>query len=153
MIASDQFKKSSRGLVPTARNAARGLNTAICAKFPEAAKIDLKAWDQYLTVGFVWVALSGLLTKEIPKSAIEEIKTVIGDSLTRAFPEGVKALNHCTLFMNQTTGSDKNIQVDDALGYWIVWNLLGRDDFAEDEDKIARILGSIAVKEFASFWL
>ena len=152
MAASDQLTRSSRGLVPAARNAAKGLNAAICAKFPEAAKIDIAAWDQYLTVGFVWAALSALRAKETPATAIEEVKTIVADSLSRAFPEGVKALDHCTLFMSQTTGGDEKIGVDDALGYWIVWNLLGRDDFTEDEDKIVRILGNIAIKEFASFW-
>jgi hypothetical protein len=152
MKANDHLIKSSRGLVPTARNTAKALNTPICAKFPEAASFDMKAWDLFLTVGFVWAALSALETANVPKTEIEEIRGIVGESLARIFPKGLQALDHCTLFMNQTMGSNAQLQVNDALGYWIVWNLLGRNDFTDDESNFVRVLGDIAMKEFATFW-
>ena len=152
MNNGDRMKEAGQDLVFVANSTAVSLNVPFIDRFPFVAEIDLERWDFFITIACVWVALSNLHYIDICTNEEAEIRDVVMNALKEQYPDGEGAIYDCTKFMERSLSGDEEIQPDDVLGCWIVWNLYGRKELDEDEEKLIRILGGLAFKTFGSWW-
>lgn len=129
--------------------------------FPCLRSVDPKRWDKVLTVAGIFVAVSRL--NQEPDTAPERssLLDIVTKETVRWDSRAVEAVDNCRNFVDRTYdalsqdpdyAADPKFLFSDALGGWIVWNLLDHAPSNEEERRMARVLGSTVVHEFYSWW-
>jgi len=84
---------------------------------------------------------------------------VVARSLADWSPQnGIRGFEDCKAMFERNFDAltrsqhEPRFVASDALGMWIVWNLLERAPAAEEERKLVRVVGAAVVHHFFSWW-
>lgn len=148
-------------LVGAAHILATELYTAVAEGVETVREVDAEQWDFVLTVAGVFVAASRLNQLGISEDRNKRLMTVVAGGLSHLKPDGIAGFEDCKMFFErayqgfttlETYKMDPRFLSADALGAWMVWNLVGHAPKGEDESKLVRILGATVTDGFYDWW-
>jgi hypothetical protein len=154
----DPLLKKAGDLVQAAQINAVGMFTALLERFPILRQLDTKHWDFILTVAGVFMAASRLNNLRLGDAREEMLMEVVAERLNQWKPDGVRGFEDCKgLFEREfdrlaAAGHDPRFLASDAVGTWIVWNVLGRPPQSDEESMLVRATGTMTTHAFFYWW-
>jgi hypothetical protein len=134
--------------------------TPMLNQFPLLRHVKPEQWDVVITIAGVFIAATRLRSLKIDDAREEELMDIVASGLIQRNPNyGVRGFEDCKAMFERTfdglskAGHEPQFIASDALGIWVVWNLLERspgDD--EEERKLVRTIGTAIVHAFFSWW-
>jgi hypothetical protein len=126
---------------------------------PLLKTVKPESWDFFVTVAGVFIAASRLQNSQLSANRKQELMDAVARGLADWSPEnGIRGFEDCKAAFERNFDSLTRSQheprfiASDALGMWVVWNLLGRAPAAEEERKLARAVGTAVVHNFFTWW-
>jgi hypothetical protein len=126
---------------------------------PLLKKVNLEQWDFVLTIAGVFTAATRLQKLKLRDDRKQELMDVVAYDLAHWSPKnGIRGFEDCKTMFERNFDALTSIQheprfiASDAIGMWIVWNLLQRPPEAEEERKLVRAVGVSVVHAFFSWW-
>ncbi len=145
------FEKRAKDLVMAARAAAIPLYSLVGERFNSIWELDEKAWDFFVTVTYVYCALT-VLFPTVDAEKYELLHGIVTTELNNWDHNGKRALEDCVNFVDRTIqGMNHEFALAEVLGTWVLWNLYGRAPSYE-EGKPAREIGGVAITSMGSWW-
>ena len=169
MISSFFFSKRRKELTkkagllfPSVTLVSKTLFFNLKEKFSVLQTIEEKEWDFYFRVGAIWAATIGL-------QRLETVNSRTKSSLSKIYGQTIKDWNNnwnlafedCGKFFYKTIEKTENIseyelnptfRISDAIGSWIVWNLLNHRPASQEELNLIRPIGLLTTEEFIIWW-
>ena len=156
------LEKRARTLISHASAAALGLHQSLGERFPVADGLSVLDWDFFVTVASVFVALTQLNQEPLPQECMDSLLDVVTHNAATWKPDSIAAFEDCKAFYENALDSmeaegsflseTQRFQSADAIGAWIVANLLGRLPGSKEEVALIRPLGTLVVHNFSSWW-
>lgn len=88
----------------------------------------------------------------------EKLMEIVAQRLCEWKPDGIRGFEDCKgLFEKEfdrlnAAGHDPRFLASDAVGKWIVWNVLGRPPETDEECMLVRSAGALATHAFFGWW-
>jgi hypothetical protein len=131
----------------------------LLTQYPLLRAVSLEQWNFVITIAGVFIAVLRLRSLHIGDNRQIAVMNVVERSLERWYPNnGIRGFEDCKNMFEQNfdmlekLGHEPPFIAHDSLGWWIVWNILGRSPGTDDERSLARVVGGSAVHEFFSWW-
>ena len=128
-------------------------------KFSFLREVDVKQWDFILTIAGVFIAVTRLVDLGLRGNRQRKLMRKVGAKLTQWDPtNGRRAFEDCASFYERTfdeltsLGDEPRFVGSDALGSWVVWNVLGRPPQSEKEHQLVRVVGGMVMHKFFNWW-
>ena len=158
LLDEDPLEGRLTALLPAARAFAITSLNPVDAEFQIAQRTndELPSWDFFVTVGGVAVAVSRLFDR-VSARRFAQLLPRIREDLDAWDEQGSTALEDCRAFIarslvgNPVHGQPGHVEMTDALGMWILWNLYGRCP-SNAESAPARTIGKMLQATFAGWW-
>jgi hypothetical protein len=160
-VKPDPLLRKAEGLVDAANVLGVSSYTQFADELQIIYKIDTEQWDWVFTIAGVFMAATRLSNIDLESSRQEKILEVVAQKLTAWKPDGFAGFEDCKAFFERTYDRlaitdeyrrDPRFLSSDAIGAWMVWNLLGHSPESEDERKLNRLVG-ISVTHTFFDWL
>lgn len=154
----DPLLEQARGLVQAAHINAVGMFTPLLDRFPSLREVDTEQWDFVLTVAGVFMAASRLNNLKLGDAREERLMEVVAGDLNRWKADGIRGFEDCKgLFEREfdrltAAGHESQFIAADAVGIWIVWNILGRAPETDQECELVRTTGTLVTYAFFTWW-
>ena len=155
----DGLRESAERLVPSASVNAAAMFVPMLDQHPLLKKVNPEQWDFLLTVAGVFMAATRLQKAQLGDDRKQELMDVVARGLAHWSPKnGIRGFEDCKAMFKGNFDALTSIQheprfiASDAIGMWIVWNLLQRPPEAEEARKLARAAGASVVHTFFSWW-
>jgi hypothetical protein len=156
-------------LVQAAKTNAVPMLIPLLDRFPILRQVDTEHWDFVLTVAGVSMAATRLNYLRLGDAREKKLVEVVTEHLNEWNADGIRGFEDCkglfeTQFDSRKFAGDElwqrlvraeqvsRFSVSDALGTWIVWNLLGRAPKTEEECRLVRETGILATHPFSNWW-
>ena len=158
---NDGLRAQAENLVAAAQIQATAAYTSVGERFDLVYSIATDRWDAVLTVAAVFIAATRANQIGLPEARVDSLMEIVARNLNAWRPEGIAAFEDCKAFFDRTVDAlekDPAYQHrpgligSDALGGWIVWNLVGHAPESEQERGLVRALGIFATHSFFSWW-
>ena len=156
------LEKRAQTLISYASASALGLHQSLGERFPVVDKLNILDWDLFVTVASVFVASTQLNQEPLPHECIDSLLAVVTHNAATWKPDSIAAFEDCKAFYENALDSmdaegalsseAQRFQSADAIGAWIVANLLGRLPGSKKEVALIRPLGTLVVHNFSSWW-
>ena len=152
----DPLQEQATRLVGSAKLQATTSLTALLDEYPVLKQVDPTQWDFFVTVGAVFIAISRL-ANFVPEERTNRLTETVAENLDQWSKYGLGAFEDCKAFFERThdglsqDGTDPTFIASDALGSWIVWNVLERRPELEDM-KLAHVIGAMTIHTFYNWW-
>jgi hypothetical protein len=154
----DPLHKLAATLVPAASINATSMFVPLLDKFPFLREVDVEHWDFILTVAGIFMAASRLNNLRLGDAREESLMETVAESLSQWNPDGIRGFEVCKgLFESEydrltAAGHEQRFIASDAVGKWIVWNVLGRAPETQDECMLVRATGTMVTHGFFDWW-
>jgi len=154
----DPLTKQAENLVPVARISATSMFMPLLEKFPFLKEANDEHWDFIVTTAAVFMAASRLNDLRIGDAREEKLMEIVAESLENWNPGGIRAFEDCRgLYEREydrlaAAGHEPRFLASDAVGKWIVWNVLGRAPKSYDEAMLVRTAGAMVTHTFFDWW-
>ena len=131
---------------------------AISNEFPSLREVDAKHFDFVLTVAGVFIASSRLNSLKLNNVREEILMEIVAESLIEWDASGIGGFEDCkNLFEKEydrltVAKHEPRFIASDAVGKWIVWNVLQRTPETQDECKLIRYSGAMITHAFFDWW-
>jgi hypothetical protein len=132
---------------------------SLLKKFSFLREVDVKQWDFTLTIAGVFIAVTRLRELRLREKRQRKLMRKVGAKLIQwDSTNGRRAFEDCASFyeraFNELTslGDDPRLVRSDALGSWIVWNVLRRPPQSQEEHQLVRIVGGMVTHTFFNWW-
>lgn len=158
---NDGFQAQAENLVTAAHAFATAAYTSVGDDFDIVYSIPTDRWDSVLTVAGVFIATARANQIGLPSAQFDSLMEIVARDLSSLRPEGIAAFRDCKAFFDRTVdGLEKAPSyqkqpehiVSDALGSWMVWNLVEHAPGSEQERGLVRALGTLITLSFFD-WL
>jgi hypothetical protein len=132
--------------------------TPLLDKFSDLRQVDVEDWDFFLTVAGVFMAATRLHNLQLGNDREERLMEIVADRLDKWNQYGIRAFEDCKEFFENeynrlcTAGHEQRFVASDAVGMWIVWNVLKRPPQTDEECMLARATGIMIVHAFFDWW-
>jgi len=154
----DSLQKQADTLVSAAAIKATSVFVPLLDKFPFLGKADVEHWDFIVTIAGVFMGASRLTNLRVGDAREERLMETVAEHLVEKYQDGIRAFEDCKgLYESEydrlaAVGHDPNFLASDAIGKWIVWNVLGRTPESHDECSLVRIIGGMVTYAFFDWW-
>ena len=154
----DPLQKQAECLVPAASINATSMLVPMLDRFPFLREADVEHWDFTMTVAGVFMGASMLSSMRISDAREEGLMETVAEYLVNWNPDGIRGFEDCKrLYETEydrlaATGHDPRFLASDAIGKWIVWNVLGRAPQSDDECMLVRTTGTMVTHAFFDWW-
>lgn len=156
---TDTLRECAERLVPSANMHASSLFVPMLDQFPLLRNVKPDQWDFVVTIASVVIAATSLRNLKKDDTQEEEVMDIVARGLTGWDQQnGLRGFEDCKAMFERTFDGLTNAHADprfiasDALGWWIVWNLLGREPKGDEELRLVRTIGGATVHTFFSWW-
>ncbi len=145
-------------LVQGAHINAIGMFTPLLERFPILQRVNTEQWDFVLTVAGVFMASSRLNNLKLGDSREERLMETVADRLNRWKPDGIRGFEDCKGLFEQefdrltAAGHESRFVAADAVGIWIVLNVLGCSPQTDEELQLVRATGTLVTYAFFDWW-
>jgi len=150
--------EKSENLVEVAKINAINMIIPLRNDFSILEQVDDNYWDFILTVAGVFMAATRLNNLCLGNVLEEKLMDVVAERLDQWNPNGVRGFDDCKkLFESEfdrltKAGHDPRFVASDAIGKWIVGNVLGRLPQTYKEFKLVRLTGVMVIHAFFDWW-
>ena len=154
----DPLLERAGDLVQAAQINAVGMFTPLLERFPILRQVDTERWDFILTVASVFMAASRLNNLRLGDTREEKLMEVVAERLNQWKPDAIRGFEDCKgLFEREVdrlaaAGHEPRFVASDAVGKWIVWNVLGRPPQTDEECMLVRATAAMATHAFFDWW-
>lgn len=154
----DPLHKQAENLVAAAQINATTMFVPLLDKFPFLREANVEHWDFIVTVAGVFMAASRLTGLRVGEDREEKLMETVAERLEEWSPDGVRAFEDCkglyeTEYNRLAAAShEPRFLASDAVGKWIVWNVLGRAPSGRDECMLVRTAGGLVTHAFFDWW-
>jgi hypothetical protein len=155
----DPLRERAGRLVTSANVNAVGMFMPMLDQHPLLKEVNPEQWNFLLTIAGVFMAATRLQILQLKDDRKQELMDVVAHGLAQWSPkDGIRGFEDCKAMFEGNFDALTSIQheprfiASDAIGTWIVWNLLQRPPEAEEERKLARAAGASVVHTFFSWW-
>lgn len=154
----DRLEEQAAKLVPAASLHAVGMYEPLLERSPLTGEIAPDDWDFFATVAGVFIAATRLNNLRVTEEREARLLEIVARDLGDWNPNGLQAFEDCkSLFEKEydrlsAAGHDPQFTAADALGIWLVWNLLGRQPQTDDEVMLVRSAGALITHAFFNWW-
>jgi hypothetical protein len=154
----DPLLERAATLVEAAQAHAVGMFTPLIDRFPILRKVDIERWDFILTVAGVFMAATRLNNLRLGDAREEKLMGVVAERLNEWKPGGIRGFDDCKgLFEEEfdrlnAAGHDPRFVASDAVGNWIVRNVLGHVPETNEECMLVRSAGTLTTYAFFDWW-
>ncbi len=154
----DPLQKQADSLVSAAVINATSVFVPLLDKFSFLEKADVEHWDFIVTVAGVFMGSSRLNNRHVGDAREEMLMETVAEHLVEKYPDGIRAFEDCKgLYETEydrlaAAGHDPTFLASDAVGKWIVWNVLGRAPESHDECTLVRTIGGMVTHAFFDWW-
>jgi hypothetical protein len=158
---SDPLRTQAENLVAVAQIQATAAYTSVGERFNLVYSVSTDRWDSVLTVAGVFIAATRANQISLPEAQIDSLMEIVARNLSSWRPEGIAAFEDCKAFFDRTFDAlerdpsyqnQRELIGSDALGGWIVWNLVEHAPESEQERALVRVLGGLVMHSFFSWW-
>src|SRR6476620_3545157 len=146
----DPLLKQADTLVQVAEINAMNAFISLLKEFSFLREVDAKHWDSILTIAGVFVAVNQLVNLGLSENRPRKLMGKVGTKLIQWDPSnGRRGFEDCASFYERTLnafaseGDDPRFVASDTLGFWVVWNALGRPPDSEEERRLVRTVGGM----------
>jgi len=154
----DPLLERAENLVQAAQINAVGMFTPLVDRFPILREVDIEHSDFILTVASVFMAATRLDNLRLDDARDEKLMEVVAERLDQWKPDGIRGFEDCKgLFESEfdrltKAGHEPRFVASDAVGKWIVWNILGRPPQTDEECMLVRATGGMVTHAFFDWW-
>jgi len=154
----DPLHKQAETLVPAARISATSMFVPLLERFPFLKEANAEHWDFIVTTAGVFMAVSRLNNLRIAYAREDKLMETVTESLQSWNPDGIRAFEDCKgLYEKEydrlaAAGDELRFLASDAVGKWIVWNVLGRAPESHEEAMLVRTAGAMVTHTFFDWW-
>ena len=156
----DPLESNADLLVEAANTLGVGTFAAVIDRFPFIPEDNpgQKYWDLVVTIAGVFIALMGLRNLSLNTKRRLKLEKRVAASLVLMYPETARpAFEKCKSFYDKAydallNAGDEPFVRTDAIGSWIVCEILGRPAQTEEEHKMTRSVGAMIVDTFFDWW-
>lgn len=158
---NDGPRTQAEYLVTAAQIQATTAYTSVGEQFDLVYTIPTDSWDFVLTVAGVFIAATRANQIGLPEARVDSLMEIVARKLNSWRPEGISAFEDCKAFFDRTFDALKKdpsyqhqpeLIGSDAIGSWIVWNLVKHAPESEQERGLARALGVLVTHSFFNWW-
>lgn len=119
-------------------------------------------WDFFVTIGGVFIASAHMHFLDIPDDEKNRLSNIIFQNLAEWNQSSTMAYADCKEFyedyyerlskLEEVNKKGAIYIASNALGLWVVWNLLDHRPTKADELKLANDIGSYIISSFSDYW-
>lgn len=145
-------------LVDSAQAFALTLHDVVAAQCPIAGKVDTDQWNFFVTVASAFFAVSRLNDVPVNDAHNDELRGVVEKCMAVWDSDADAAFDDCMDFFERAyqqlvrAGHPPQFIACDALGKWIVWNLLSNPPTTDEHVRLVRVVGGTVVSSFRGWW-
>jgi hypothetical protein len=156
--SEDPLDRQAGSLVSAAQVHATASYIPTLQRFPIVGTVPAEQWDFFVTVAGVFVAATRLNSLRLPEAREHRLMDRVGTDLNEWSSDGIRAFEDCKALFEQEfdrlTGlrHDPQFTTADALGLWIVWNLLRRRPTTDENIGLVRGIGALTTHAFFAWW-
>jgi hypothetical protein len=154
----DPLQEKAATLVQAARASAVGMFVPLLDRFPALREADPDHWDFVLTIAGTFMAATRLNNLGIGDAREEKLMEIVAVQLSEWKPDGIRGFEDCKGFFESefdrlsAAGHPVRFVASDAVGKWIVWNVLGRPPETEEECTLVRTTGTMVTHSVFDWW-
>ncbi|MDA3790327.1 MAG: hypothetical protein PF503_17770 [Desulfobacula sp.] len=154
----DPLQKQADSLVSAAAIHATSVFVPLLDKFPFLEKANVEHWDFIVTVAGIFMGASRLNNLHVGDAREKILMKTVAEHLVEKYQDGIRAFEDCKgLYETEydrlaATGHDPTFLASDAVGKWVVWNVLGRAPESHDECILVRTIGGMVTHTFFDWW-
>jgi len=154
----DPFLERAEKLVQAAQINAVEMFTPLLDRFSILLQADVEHSNFILTVANVFVAATRLNNLHLGDDREEKLMEVVAERLDQWKPDGIHGFEDCKyLFESEfdrltKAGHELRFVASDAVGKWVVWNILGRPPKTDEECILVRATGGMVTHAFFDWW-
>jgi hypothetical protein len=156
---TDALRERAQRLVRSANIHATSLYVPMLHQFPLLRNVNPDQWDFVVTIASIFIAATRLRNLQKEDTPEEKLMEIVALGLADWDQKnGVRGFEDCKTMYKRTFDALTNAHADprfitsDALGWWTVWNLFGREPKGEEELRLVRTIGGATVHAFFSWW-
>jgi hypothetical protein len=151
---ADPLEDQARRLVDATNILAISTFVPAIDQYPFLKQCNPKDWDFFATVASIQVGIANLIHC-VPEERFKLLYPIIAAALHKWNPQGEDAVQDCQAFIRQSLDPKSiatgDIQPIDALGMWVIWNLLRRAP-SRDEAQASRAIGRALAAPIEDWW-
>lgn len=156
---NDPLLVRADALVQTAHLNGISTPTVLLDEFSILRETDIENWTFILTVAGVFIAATRLRNLRLGEAREQKLMDKVYEHFTRWDSKNAdRAFEDCKSFFEKNfdaltkAGHEPRFVASDAIGLWIVWNVLGRAAQTNEERKLVRVVGSMTTHTFFNWW-
>lgn len=155
---TDVLFDRAEALVPFAQALAAMTYTALMKRFPILREVDLEQWDFIVTVAGVFMASTRLINLSLGDDREGRLMEVVTARLNQWKPDGIRGFEDCKMLFEKEfdrlteAGDEPHSVASDAVGKWIVWNVLGRPPQTDEECMLVMACGTLVTEAIRDCW-
>lgn len=158
--ADDKLETRAKELVSLANVSTVTMFGPLFNQYPQLGKARTEDWDFFATVAFVFMAATRLNALSIPDAKNEALMEIVASELSAWNGNGIRAFGDCQdMFDKQyevlsslPEYADERFLGSDALGIWVIWNVLQRDPINEVDMPLVRSSGALITHSAFNWW-
>lgn len=154
----DPLLEQAENLLLAAQINAKSMFTPLLDRFPILRQVDVEHWDFILTVAGVFMAATRMNNQHLEDVRADRLNEVFCERMDQWKPDGIRGLEDCKQLYESEfdrltkAGHESRFVASDAVGLWIVWNILGCKPQTEEERRLVRATGSMVTHAFFNWW-
>ena len=154
----DPLLERAENLVQYAKINAASMFIPVLDSFPIIQQVDVEHWDFTLTVASVFMAATRLNNLHLDDDREEKLMEVIAERLDQCKPDGIRGFEDCKgVFESEfdrltKAGYEPRFVASDAVGKWVVMNVLGHSPQTDEECLLVRAAGGMVTHAFFNWW-
>jgi hypothetical protein len=155
----DPLTRQAEILVEAARINAIGSFVPLLDEFPLLQEANPEHWDFILTIAGVFIAATRLRNLHLDHAREDKLSDIISEYLYKSnSSQGASGFDDCKSFFERTydalekSGHEPRFTASDAIGSWIIWNVLSRAPETEEEQRLMRAVGMLITHRLYDWW-
>jgi len=154
----DPLLERAQSLVPFASVNSVGMLSPLVERFSVLREADLEHWHFIVTVAGVFMAATRLNNLDLGETREGKLMDLVTERLHEWDPDGLRGFDDCKrLFESEfdrltAAGHEPRFVASDAVGMWIVSNVLGRPPHTDEECMLVRATGVMVTHTFFDWW-
>jgi hypothetical protein len=154
----DPMLSRAESLVPTSQTMAMQMWESLRKPFSVLGAVKDEHAHFVLTVAGVFIAATGLNNSHVGDEREDQLMGVVAAQMEAWKPDAIDGFEDCKRFFDSAYDQLKAARHEgrfvapDAVGKWIVWNMLGRAPQTMAEAEMVRIAGVMVTEMFVDWW-
>jgi hypothetical protein len=146
------------GLLSYAQVIAASMLQPLADEFPLIRNVSIDNQLFFLTVAGVFVAATRFRAIGVEGALKDRVDRALTSQMREWNVDGIRGFADCGALYDQehdrlrAAGHDPRFTSSDALGLWVVWNLIGHAPESRDEIVLVRGTGAMLVHSFYGYW-